>query len=144
MKKIIAIDPGMHNSGLAVYEGKFTRLEYPNLWQLMEYIHKVGKADYKDDVLFLVENSNLNKNNWHGHSARGGVGKNKAISQEIVNHCKRCGVKLIELPPTGYSKVYAGVRRQFFETDTKWYGKSNEHNRAACAMIMRYINQKLK
>lgn len=128
----IGIDPGLGKSGVAIFhKGKLMQLHHMNLWQIFCLINK------NEHAKFYVENSNVEKSNWHGMSARGNVGKNKAISQEIVNHCRRVGVELVELRPRGYSKQFAGAGgKRIFEQLTGWDGSSNEHNRAASAMVI--------
>ncbi len=124
----IGIDPGMTKSGVAIVEdGKLIAVSYLRLWTLFEYI-----LDYHEEVghLWVIENSNLTKATFHGATARSNVGKNKAISQTIVDYCKHLGVDYIEVAPHGYSDA-AKKHAVLFAQISGFTGKTNEHQRAA-------------
>jgi hypothetical protein len=138
--KIIAIDPGLGKSGVAVWDnGVFTNMDYLNLEEVFMLVNNNADNTKSGGCLFLVENSDLIKSSWHGPSGRSNVGKNKGVSKEIVLHIKRKGVPFVELRPDGYSSVYRGNKARLFAIDTGWHGSSNEHNRAAAAMILRHL-----
>lgn len=137
---IIGIDPGLNGSGFAMYDlsdKKFVALEKLQIWEIFDYMRE------NPDDFYLIENSNLDKRNWHGKTARGGVGKNKAVSQLIVDYAKELNLHYKELLPNGYSKQYTdskgkftNVHQKIFIKDTGWGKTSNKDSRAACAMIL--------
>lgn len=134
--KIIGIDPGLNASGVAIFDGKY---EYKSLklWQLYNFILANSSA------FFVVENSNLDRGNYHGPKARGNVGKNKAVSKLIVDYCEHLGVDFMQLKPDGYSKRYTDgkgrytdLHKRLFQQESGYTGQTNKHERAATAMIV--------
>ena len=125
---IIGIDPSVNKSGVAVMENNdLTLCESMHLWDLFDFIKQHATAS------FYVENSNLDKANWHGATGRANVGKNQGISQNIVNFIKEKGYNLTELKPNGYSiKFYDEV---LFRKVTKFDKRTNKDARAAACMI---------
>lgn len=133
MKKIISIDPSVNNSGICIFDikqNKIQSLDSKRLWDLFQLIKDADLTT----TLFMVENSNLVKGNWHGNTARGNVGKNKGISQNIVDFLKEINAKFIELKPRGYSLAYKNSKD--FKELTGCDINSNKDNRAAAAMIL--------
>lgn len=125
---IIGIDPSVNKSGVAVMENNaLTLCETMHLWDLFDFIKDNPNAQ------FYVENSNLDKANWHGATGRANVGKNQGISQNIVNFIKENGFHLTELKPNGYSiKFY---NEELFRKVTKFEKQTNKDARAAACMI---------
>lgn len=142
--KIIAIDPGTKMNGVCRYEnGKFVGFISLKHYQLHQYILKY------ENHIFLIENSNLVKANWHGKTARARVGKNQQASQSIVDFCKDHGIVYEELKPDGYSMHYKNADNKYspfcqklFLAETGWTGQTNEHERAAAAMVLRYVQKR--
>ena len=140
----IGIDPGTTASGVTGIElddkGNIVivRKESLPLWEVFDLIKNC--AITPASFLIVVENSNLVKGNWHGKSARGNVGKNKAISQNITDYCKHLQVRLVELPPQGYSVTAKNINRFeltiYADRVTNWPNRSNEHERAAYLIAM--------
>ena len=136
--KIIAIDPGLRASGIAIWKDeKFEKLCKMELWELYEVISSDSQAFY------LVEDSNLGGGNWHGMTSRANVGKNQAVSTLIVEYLKHTGRRFKALPPAGYSARYADSKGNFskthkkiFEAETGWKRTSNKDSRAAAAMVV--------
>jgi hypothetical protein len=136
---IIGIDPSVSQSGIAYYNTQtkqFEKLESLRLWEVFGMM-----LEYGNQATFIIENSNLNKSNWHGKSARGNVGKNKGISQNIVDYARSISVEFVEVSPKGFSQLYTVNRKynhlakKLFEKDTGWTKASNKDQRAACAMV---------
>lgn len=125
---LIGIDPSVNKSGVAVIENNvLTLCESMHLWDLFDFIKDNPNAH------FYVENSNLDKGNWHGATGRANVGKNQGISQNIVNRVKVLGYKLTELKPNGYSlKLYD---KELFRKVTGYNKTTNKDARAAACMI---------
>jgi len=136
--KIIAIDPGLRGSGVAIWShGEFDALHKMDLWHLYELIEDEG------DYFYLVEDSNLGGGNWHGVTSRANVGKNQAVSTLIVEYLKHIGRRYTALVPAGYSTRYTDAKgnyckfsRKVFESETGWKGGSNKDSRAAAAMVL--------
>ena len=137
---ITAIDPGLRGSGIAIYSTEihdFLHLTKWQIWDVFEYIDK------NPENFFIVEDSNLNKNNWHGATGRANVGKNKAVSTLIVEFLRERERNFMAVKPDGYSKRYADPQgrftnfyKQVFQKETGWMGVSNKDSRAAAAMII--------
>jgi hypothetical protein len=137
---ITAIDPGLRGCGIAIYSTdaeRFITLSKWQLWDVFDYI------DACPEDFYIVEDSNLNKNNWHGATGRGNVGKNKAVSTLIVEFLKHRKRDFIAIKPDGYSKRYTDSKGRFtnfykevFEKETGWKGVSNKDSRAAAAMVI--------
>lgn len=125
---IIGIDPSVNKSGVAVIQNNaLTLCESMYLWDLFDFIKEHATAS------FFVENSNLDKANWHGVTGRANVGKNQGVSQIIVNFIKSKGYKLTELKPNGYSlKLYD---KEVFKKVTGFDKTTNKDARAAACMI---------
>ena len=145
---IIAVDPSVSGSGVCVLkDGKVVDLAMMKTWELYEFLENAHYDIYDSNIvlvrkklesrpIILVENSNLISSMWHGATGRANVGKNQAISQEIVDFAKAKKMNVVELKPDGYSKTYPN--EAYFKADTKWKGKSNKDTRAAAAMCIRY------
>jgi hypothetical protein len=122
--KAVSIDPGLTKSGVCFFESKNDILLHSlTLYELQGYL-----LQHKDCHIF-VENSNLIKGNWHGATARGGVGKNKAVCQLIIQFLQSQGFDYTEVKPNGFSVM--AKRKAMFEQESGWSGSSNEHERAA-------------
>lgn len=136
--KIVAIDPGYNGSGMAVWEdGEFKDLRRIQLDDLYEFFEN-EKVDY-----YLIEDSRLMRGNWHGHSARANVAKNKSTSKFIVDKAKKLGLPVRILKPAGYSLMYvdhegkySDWHKRLFLADTKYLKSTNKDSRAAAAMIL--------
>lgn len=125
---LIGIDPDVDKSGVAVVINKqLIECTTMHLWDLFEFIRS------KKEAKFYVENSNLESGNWHGATSRENVGKNKAVSQIIVNFIKNEKYNLVELKPNGYSKVFKNEK--IFEKVTKFEKRTSQDARAAACMI---------
>lgn len=126
--KLIGIDPSVNKSGVAVIENNvLTLCESMLLWDLFDFIKDNPNAH------FYIENSNLDKGNWHGATGRANVGKNQGISQNIVNRVKVLGYNFTELKPNGYSlKLYD---KELFRKVTGYNKTTNKDARAAACMI---------
>lgn len=126
--RIIAIDPGLNGCGVAVMEeGKITHMRMLEVWQLFSLLsHEMA-------AFVLIEDSNLG-GNWHGSTARGSVGKNKAVSTIILQFLKSNYFKYHAFPPAGYSQAFKDAKD--FNAATGWKGKSNKDERAAAAMAI--------
>jgi hypothetical protein len=123
--KFIGVDPGLTKSGVCFFESKNDIL----LHSFEQYDLFCYLLSHKDCHIF-VENSNLIKGTFHGSTSRANVGKNKAVSQLIVQFLKSQGFEYTELPPSGYS-ILAKKLKNIFEQESGWSGSSNEHERAA-------------
>jgi hypothetical protein len=134
-KFIVAIDPSVNLSGVCVYNLNTKEIEELSSKRIWEIFQDINLADLRS-VYFFVENSNLDKRNWHGASARGNVGKNKGISQNIVDYLREVKASFEELKPDGYSLKFASS--ETFISTTGCTIRSNKDNRAAAAMI--YFN----
>jgi hypothetical protein len=122
--KAVSIDPGLTKSGVCFFESKNDILLHSlTLYELQGYL-----LQHKDCHIF-VENSNLIKGNWHGATARGGVGKNKAVSKLIVEFLQAHSFEYTEIAPNGFSIL--GKYREPFESESGWSGESNKDERAA-------------
>lgn len=128
----IGVDPGVDRSGICVVErGTIVDIKSLPLWELFDMIKDFAKLD---GYTFVVENSNLTKGNWHGRSARGNVGKNKSISQAIVDCCVAHNAKFVEIPPKGYSIL--AKNQLLFRADSKYTKSTNVHERSAWFIAM--------
>ena len=130
---LIGIDPGVDKCGVTAINEEFKQADFASfaIWDVFNYLLSVSK-NYQ--YLSVIENSNLLKGNWHGKSARGNVGKNKAVSKIIVDYCKAHELRYIEIKPNGYS--IQAKNKAVFEAICKADGvtfpsRSNEHERAA-------------
>lgn len=143
-KYIVAIDPSVNLSGVCVYNLNTKEIEELSSKRIWEIFQDINLADL-GSVYFFVENSNLVKGNWHGKTARGNVGKNKGISQNIVDYLREFKASFEELKPNGYSLKFASAKK-FIDT-TECTIRSNKDNRAAAAMIyynptlVKYVSQ---
>jgi len=132
MKIVIGIDPAFGSKGCAVciVEDGNVYFYMMQVWELFNLIiNRSGTLLDGDSLLFVIENSNLNKGNWHGSTARGGVAKNKAISQIIVDFCDAHKINYKEIPPNGYSVMAKSIKA--FQADSGYKGRTNVDQRAA-------------
>jgi hypothetical protein len=122
---IIGIDPGITKSGVAIVEKeKLLQVMYLHLWELFKFLEQK-----KENALIVFENSNLIKGNWHNASARGNVGKNKAVSQIIQDFLEKNKFNYIAIKPSGFSVM--ANHDKLFKSISKFQGKTNEHERSA-------------
>ena len=127
-KMIIGIDPSVNKSGIAVLEdGKLMKCFSAELWHLFDFVKENSTAK------FYIENSNLDNKNWHGKTARGNVGKNKGVSQIIVNYLTFLKADYKELLPNGYSLRFKDEK--LFQKVTGYDKQTNKDARAAACMI---------
>lgn len=87
-------------------------------------------------TFFVFEDSNLTKGNWHGSTARGGVGKNKATCIIFRQWLDLHDCHYIAIPPVGYSQFFKD--KDFFKKITGFEKVPNADVRASAAML--YLN----
>lgn len=143
---IIAIDPDLRKSGVAIFSPLEQRLSYVGslpLWEVFDLIEGTQNA------VTVIEQS-PHTNTWHkgGKGAAVNVGKNLAISILLVDFCKSKGLGYVTIPPNGYSHYYCvaiGGKNRFlereFKRDHQWEKQTNKDSRAAVGMI--YSNRHL-
>lgn len=140
MKYLIAIDPDLHKSGIAIYDTeKKCLLEVTTLalWDVFDLIKK-HKEDY-----FIIEYSDKTST-WHkgGKGAALNVGKNKAIGQTIIAYFEHLKSNFKVVKPAGYSNYYTTIIKgkkvfleEQFKKDHCWDKRTSNDSRAAVAMI---------
>ena len=143
--KIIAIDISLSEKnkkkcGVCVYdeeEKKITdvfSLFYVSIQNILQgdFFCFEKKTFQRKEVTVVFEDSNLLKANWHGHTARGGVGKNKAACIIFKQWLDLHEIKNKQIPPNGYSQFFRN------KNDCKTLTGIEEKNadvRSAIAMI---------
>lgn len=139
--KIISIDPDIDKSGYCLYceeEEKIIDSGSLNISDLLNY------CKGQNIKLALIENSNLNKRNWHGIASGKNVGKNQGISKIIVDLFETyLKIEVKQLEPKGYSKYFVNP---FIRIELAKYGvkkKTNSDERSAIAMIIKEIMNKI-
>lgn len=105
---IIAIDPDVSRSGVALLKPATGRLEVSNLTfpQVIDYVQQANKGS--GTLVVLVEASWLIQGNWHLSSwerrqraaSKGyDVGRNHETGKKIVEMCRHLGVEVLEHAP---------------------------------------------
>lgn len=105
---IIAIDPDVSRSGVALLKPATRQLEVSNLTfpQVIDYVQQANKCS--GTLVVLVEASWLIQGNWHLSSwerrqraaSKGyDVGRNHETGKKIVEMCRHLGVEVLEHAP---------------------------------------------
>lgn len=105
---IIAIDPDVSRSGVALLKPATRQLEVSNLTfpQVIDYVQQANKGS--GTLVVLVEASWLIQGNWHLSSwerrqraaSKGyDVGRNHETGKKIVEMCRHLGVEVLEHAP---------------------------------------------
>ena len=134
---LIAIDPDLHKTGIAVYEnGKFIYINSNFIWDIFGMLKTLNN---RNDLTVLIEFPK-NTNTYHngGKGAALNVGKNQAVAIILKEFCEQKGINFDLLPPAGYSKLFAN--EDYFKKQTGWSGRTNKDARSAAAMI--FLNKK--
>lgn len=107
VKKIIAIDPDVTKSGVAILdvENRIVSAEALTFPDLMDYLHDI---EDKDSVSIAVEAGWLNKPNWHfaqslAAAANVGnrIGRNHETGRKIVEMCEHMAFSISLIKPLG-------------------------------------------
>ena len=149
MNKIIAIDPDLSASGVAMFDTKIKKLTLCTslkMWSLFDLFLSNKNA------LVLVEYSDKNAV-WHkGKQTKNiniskeqataiNVGKNKAVGKIIIDFLKTESFNYKVLEPAGYSKYFENS--QFFMQQTQFFSRTNKDARAAASMIYKNLYHRL-
>jgi len=135
IRTIIGIDPDIDKSGIAVYmNGKYTKITTMWLWDLFELLYSCNSIN---DYIIIIEDSNLKTNTWHkgGRGAASNVGKNKAISKQIVMFCKHHNLLHKAVEPSGYSTYFDKIGKQQYGIITGGGFNNNAETRSAVAIV---------
>ncbi len=108
--KIIAIDPGVSRSGVALLKPATGRLEVSNLTfpQVIDYLQQANRNKGAETLIVLIEASWLIQGNWHLSSwerrqraaSKGyDVGRNHETGKKIVEMCRHLGIEVLEHAP---------------------------------------------
>jgi hypothetical protein len=131
---LIAIDPDLNKSGLAIYDLETKKYTGASTYYLWSLFHWLGHWDLSQ-ILVLIEDSNLIKTSWHGTASRSNVGKNKAVSKLIVDFCKVHKIAHRAIKPDGYSQYFDKIGKgQYVHLVGKTF-PNNSETRSAVAII---------
>lgn len=107
---IIAIDPDVSRSGVALLKPATGLLEVSNLTfpQVIDYLQQANRNKGAETLIVLIEASWLIQGNWHLSSwerrqraaSKGyDVGRNHETGRKIVEMCRHLGVEVLEHAP---------------------------------------------
>ena len=107
---IIAIDPDVSRSGVALLKPATRQLEVSNLTfpQVIDYLQQANRNKGAETLIVLIEASWLIQGNWHLSSwerrqraaSKGyDVGRNHETGRKIVEMCRHLGVEVLEHVP---------------------------------------------
>jgi hypothetical protein len=141
MKRYMGVDPG-RNIGVAVWNATKQEFEvvktfYDDFWGFISFCVVCFPDDNEDELIAIVENSNLCKKNWQKNAMS--TGKNQQLSQLIVDFFKFHGIETHEINPTSRkgSDVLLRAKKDegFFKELTGYTGRTSEHARDAAMMV---------
>lgn len=107
---IIAIDPDVSRSGVALLKPATGLLEVSNLTfpQVIDYLQQANRNNGAETLIVLVEASWLIQGNWHLSSwerrqraaSKGyDVGRNHETGRKIAEMCRHLGIEVLEHVP---------------------------------------------
>lgn len=107
---IIAIDPDVSRSGVALLKPATGLLEVSNLTfpQVIDYLQQANRNNGAETLIVLVEASWLIQGNWHLSSwerrqraaSKGyDVGRNHETGRKIAEMCRHLGIEVLEHAP---------------------------------------------
>lgn len=149
LKYLIAIDPDLSKSGLAVWNMEQYR------WGLTQSIPFADLADTvkefpKEETLIYVEAGWMNKkSNWRGYGNRvneriaKSVGQNHATGQLLVQILKKAGFEVKEIEPLAKGvlkgrKGWTPTGRRYITEASGIEGRMNDDVRDAVYILLRY------
>ena len=137
IEKIIAIDPDLNASGLAIFNTDIRELDICRTINIWDLFNLLLNYDLAFNILVLLEQS-TNKATWHsgGVGASQNVGKNKAVASIIKDFMvvKKINHKILE--PNGYSNYFD---KESIVKVTGFTGSTNKDSRSAVAMIYKNL-----
>jgi len=153
-KIIIAIDPDVDKSGVAVWEDD--NLEICS-WRFGDFINyiSIGICD-NSDLIFIVESGWLNKSNWHktkgmtiASVSKIGekIGANHQVGKLIVEICKYYGIETIEQKPL--SKIWGKGKDKISHEELSYFvpnlpKRTNQEERDAILLLWNYLKKPIK
>ncbi|MDR1884275.1 MAG: hypothetical protein LBR26_16065 [Prevotella sp.] len=156
---IIAIDPDVDKSGVALLKPATRQLEVTSLSfpQLLDYLKYVKKEHDKtgETVIVLVEAGWLNKSNWHlrdGDTKRiagakgNSTGRNHEVGRKIIECAAHYGIDVREQIPL--RKCWKGkdgkITANELASFTGLTGKTNQEGRDAALIAWVYADLPIK
>lgn len=147
-KIIIGCDPDSTASGVAIYDGKYIKLESYNVFEFYTLMHSVFLSKNHHAVELHLENVKANKAVWHSakenRAAYGmtcqKVGQCKQVQTEIERIAKHFDIKVIHHKVSKQwkdSKTGKAALKDIFG----YTGQSNEDTRSAAYFA--YLGSKL-
>lgn len=138
MKKIIAIDPDLYKSGFSQYDISTRKMDEISSFDMFEIMSRIAGLVFEGKLeKVIIEDANLIKGSWHGHTGRENVGKNKGVATILINFCQNRKIPFEAIRPNGYSKTFDDVK--IFKEVSKWTKVTNKDARASFAMIYRHF-----
>lgn len=158
MKKydnIIAIDPDISKSGVAILKPSTRQLEVSNLTfpQIVDYLNYAKSVRDKENetLIVVVEASWLIKGNWHLSSwerkqraaSKGyDVGRNHETGKKIVEMCQHLEIEVLEHYPL--RKCWKGkdgkITHEELSSFTGLTGRTNQDARDAALLAWSFAN----
>jgi hypothetical protein len=135
MKRVLAIDPDLYESGLAILEdNKLVFCSHVDIEDLLFHLHTNCIPFKNDSYIVLLEAGHMNKNTWHpgGRGVSKNVGKGMAVGIIIENFLKKHKITHRLVKPAGYSNFFKDEK--FFKRQTGWCGRTNNDARSAAAI----------
>jgi hypothetical protein len=148
---IIAIDPDVDKSGVAVLDVKGKHLSVLNLPfpKLIDFLKWVNEDKNDFPFIVIVEAGWLNKSNWHlkaednikAASAKGNSnGRNHQVGKIIVEMCRHYGIDVVEMRPL--KKMWKGrdgkITHEELAVFTGITGRTNQEERDAALIAWVY------
>ena len=144
----IGIDPGA-NTGFCVFNTKTRQIQTigtTDFWSFIDFIQglvnycKENNHNPVDELLFVIENPNLNKpvftKRYDAKSVNSllkvaqNVGENKRDAKLLISYIKKLGFKVREIKP-----VTSKWDEPLFRRITKYQGSTSEHARDAAKLV---------
>ena len=145
---VIAIDPGSHKSGCALYKaGRLEALRMVQLFDLPELVAEHPSAtwvieDVPANSFMYGRNAGGNK----GVAARKAqnVGMVKQAARAIMELLEHHGITPVKIPPQGgnWGTISTHYGKQGLAQHTGWVGKSNKDTRSAAFFGWLYFRRK--
>jgi tRNA/tmRNA/rRNA uracil-C5-methylase (TrmA/RlmC/RlmD family) len=152
----IAIDAGA-TTGIAIWDGSYLKLDSGRFWDIVYWIEKYIYDDLKPsqtEFIIYVENPNLNKITFRRRGnmriddrKAQNVGMNKRDAQLWVEWCECNNLPHQSVKPLRKKKngvnIWKGndgkISHEEFVTLTKYSKQTNQHERDACLVLMKFV-----
>jgi len=142
-KILIGIDPGVQTGFAVMRDSSIVLLKTITFWDVPGLISEFNDVHryFNHSLTVYIEDPNLNKPVFNrGQQGRIAlniaqkVGANKRDAELLIDFCKKEGIEVVAVRPQ--SGPFNKMKAEFFKKQSGWTGRTSQHVRDACGLIM--------